>query len=57
MRKTLVFVTLYEVGINFGKESFINRKKVLNFIESLINEKKVIKALTAFHKKVSSENI
>ena len=57
MRKTLVFVTLYEVGINFGKESFINRKKVLNFIESPINEKKVIKALTAFHKKVSSENI
>ena len=29
-------------------ESFINTKKVLNFIQSLINEKKVIKTLTAF---------
>ena len=32
----------------FGKESFINA----NFIQSLINEKKVIKSRTAFHSTV-----
>ena len=36
--------------IAFRKESFINAKKVLNFIQSLTNEKKVIKSLTAFHR-------
>ena len=36
-------------SIVFKKESFINAKKVLNFIQSLTNEKKVIKSLTAFH--------
>ena len=38
MRKSLIFATLNEVNIIFGKESFINTKKVLNFIQSLINE-------------------
>ena len=42
MRKSLVIETLYEVSIAFRKESFINAKKVLNFIQSLTNEKKVI---------------
>ena len=49
MRKILMFATLYKVIIVFRKESFINVKKVLNFIQSLINEKKVIKSLTTFH--------
>ena len=40
---------IYEVSTIIGKESFINAKKVLNFIQSLINENKVIKSLTAFH--------
>ena len=48
MRKSLIIETLYEVSIVFRKESFINAKKVLNFIQSLTNEKKVIKSLTAF---------
>ena len=38
MRKSLLFATLNEVNIISGKESFINTKKVLNFIQSLINE-------------------
>ena len=50
MSEGLVIETLYEVSIVFRKESFINAKKVLHFIQSLTNEKKVIKALTAFHK-------
>ena len=33
---------LSEVSIIFGKESFINAKKVLDFIESLKNDKKLI---------------
>ena len=45
MRKSLVFATLYKVSIIFGKESFINAKKVLNFIQSLTNEKKSNKAV------------
>ena len=49
MRENLVIETLYEVSIVFRKEGFINEKKVLNFIQSLTNEKKVIKSLTAFH--------
>ena len=49
MRKSLIIETLYEVSIVFRKESFINAKKVLNFIQSLTNEKKVINPLTAFH--------
>ena len=49
MSEGLVIETLYEVSIVFRKESFINAKKVLNFIQSLTNEKKVIKSLTAFH--------
>ena len=49
MLKSLTFPTLYKVSIIFGKESFINAKKVLNSIQSLINEKKVIKSLMAFH--------
>ena len=42
MRKSLIIETLYEVSIVFRKESFINAKKVLNLIQSLTNEKKVI---------------
>ena len=49
MRKILIFATLYKVIVVFRKESFINLKKVLTFIQSLINEKKVIKSLTPFH--------
>ena len=49
MRKSLIIEALYEVSIVFRKESIINAKKVLNFIQSLTNEKKVIKSLTAFH--------
>ena len=49
MRKSLIIETLYEVSIVFRKGSFKNTKKVLNFIQSLTNEKKVIKPLTAFH--------
>ena len=44
MRKSLIFATLYEVSIIFGKDRFINAKKVmqsLNFMQSLLNEKKV----------------
>ena len=50
MRKSLIIETLYEVSIVFRKESFINAKKVLNFIQSLTNEKKVIKFLAPFHR-------
>ena len=49
MLNSLIFATLYEVSIIFGKESFINAEKVLYFIQSLINEKKVTKSVTAFH--------
>ena len=49
MRKILIFATLYKVIVVFRKESFINVKKVLTFIQSLINEKKVIKSLMPFH--------
>ena len=49
MCKSLIIETLYEVSIVFRKESFMNAKKILNFIQSLTNEKKVIKALTVFH--------
>ena len=42
MCKSLLFATLSEVSIIFGKESFINAKKVLDFIESLKNDKKLI---------------
>ena len=38
MRKSLIFATLNEVSIIFGKESFVNAKKVVNFIQSFINE-------------------
>ena len=48
MRGSLLFATLNEVSIIFEKESFINVKKVLYLIQSLTNEKKVIKSLTAF---------
>lgn len=44
-----MFGTLCEVSIIFGNESFINAKKLLNFIQTLISEKKVIKSVTAFH--------
>ena len=54
MSEGLVIETLYEVSIVFRKESFINAKKVLNFIQSLTNRKKVIESLTAFHKKLST---
>ena len=50
MCESLIIETVCEVSIVFRKESFINAKKVLNFIQSLTNEKKVIKSLTAFHK-------
>ena len=49
-RKSLIFSTLCEVSIIFGRESFIDAKNVLNFIVSLINGKKVIKLLTEFHR-------
>ena len=49
MHKSLVIETYVIQSIVFKKESFINAKKVLNFIQSLTNEKKVIKSLTAFH--------
>lgn len=55
MRKSLIFATLNEVNIIFGKESFINTKKVLNFIQSLTTEKKIIKSLTAFHRVLTRE--
>ena len=42
MRKSPIIETLYKVSIVFRKESFINAKKVLNFIQSFTNEKKVI---------------
>ena len=42
MRKSLIIETLYEVSIVCRKETFINAKKVFNFIQSLINGKKVI---------------
>ena len=45
-----MFATFYEVSIIFGKESFINAKKALNFIQTPLNEKKVIRSLLAFHK-------
>ena len=53
MCKSLVFAALYKVSIISGKESFTNAKKVLNFIQSLINERKVIKYLMAFHSTLS----
>ena len=49
-RKSLIFSTLCEVSIIFGRESFIDAKNVLNFIVNLINGKKVIKLLTEFHR-------
>ena len=42
MRKSLITETCYEVSIVFRKESYIHAKKVLNFIQSLTNEKTVI---------------
>ena len=54
MRQSLIIKKLYKVSIAFRKESFINAKKVLNFIQSLTNGKKVIESLTAFHKKLST---
>ena len=48
MHKSLTFMILFEVSIIFGKESFISTKKVSNFIQSLINKKKVINSLTQF---------
>ena len=52
MRKSLIFATLYGENIIFQKESFINAKKVLNFIQSLINENliKSYKVLIKSHK-------
>ena len=41
MCKSLIIEALYEVSIVFRKESFINAKKVLYFIQRLTNEKKV----------------
>ena len=57
MRKSLVIETLYEVSIAFRKESFINAKKILNFIQSLTNEKKLMKSLTAFHNQPTNQPI
>ena len=45
-----IIETCWEVSIAFRKERFINAKKVLNFIQSLTNEQKVIKYLTAFNR-------
>ena len=50
MRESLIFATLNGVSIIFEKESFVNAKKVLNLIQSLTNEKKEMKSLTAYHK-------
>ena len=36
-------------------ESFINTKKVLNIMQSLINKWKVIKSLMAFHNKLAKK--
>ena len=55
MRKSLVIETLYEVSIAFRKESFTNAKKILNFIQSLTNEKKLMKSLTAFHNQPTNQ--
>ena len=44
MRESLILATLNEVSIIFEKESFINAEKVSNFIQSLTNEKKVMKS-------------
>ena len=52
--KSFILATLYEASIIFGKESFTSSKKALNFIESLINGKEVIKFLTALHTKHSN---
>ena len=46
-----------KVSIIFGKGSFLNAKKVLNFIQSLINENRVIKSLTAFHNQWSNQKL
>ena len=40
MRKSLIIETLYEVSIVFAKESFINAKKVLNYIQVLQMKRK-----------------
>ena len=49
MHKSLIIETYVIQSIVFKKESFINAKKVLNFKQSLTNEKKVIKSLRPFH--------
>ena len=41
MRESIIFATSSEIKIVFEKESFINAKEVLHFIQSLMNEKKV----------------
>ena len=38
MHKSLIFATIYEESIIFGKESFINVRKVLNFIVLQLNK-------------------
>ena len=40
MRKSLITETCYEVSIVFRKESYINAKKVLNFIQVLQMKRK-----------------
>ena len=40
---SVIFTTLYKVSTSFRIESFINATKVLNFTQSLANEKKVLK--------------
>lgn len=59
MHESLIFLTLFEITIIFGKQSFINAKKIFNFIKRLVNEQKVIKSLKAFQKHLShvSRNI
>ena len=51
MPKSLITETLYEVPkYCFWKRKFYKcKEKVLNFIQTLTNEKKVINPLTAFH--------
>ena len=51
MPKSLITETLYDVPkYYFGKRKFYKcKEKVLNFIQTLTNEKKVINPLTAFH--------
>ena len=55
MVQTNSCVEWVKVSIIFEKESFLNAKKVLNFMQSLTNEKRVINSEKAFHKNLWSK--